>query len=39
MAYLPGLDIAVRPNGKSDHVSGKSADYFQVANKGPRPLT
>jgi hypothetical protein len=31
LAYLPGLDIAVRPNGKSGRVSGNSVDHFQVA--------
>jgi hypothetical protein len=31
LAYLPSLDIAVRPNNKSGLVSGNSMDNFQVA--------
>jgi hypothetical protein len=30
LAYLPHLGTAVRPNGKSSHVSGNSMDHFQV---------
>lgn len=31
LAYLPQLDIVVRSNGKSSHVSGTSMNLFQVA--------
>jgi hypothetical protein len=31
LAYLPRLDIAVRPNGVSGRVSGNGITRFQVA--------
>jgi hypothetical protein len=30
LAYLPHLDMAVKPNGKSGPVSGNNMDRFQV---------
>jgi hypothetical protein len=31
LAYLPRLDIAIRPNGKSGRISGNNTDHFQAA--------
>jgi hypothetical protein len=31
LAYLPRLDIAAKPNGKSGRVSGNNTENFQVA--------